>query len=146
MVTNAKNRTLLEVIFERLDGAVALNLAAALSIENAHLPNSNNGVWESMIECLEIETGVLIKNAHVRILCYEDSVYDVELNFVQEDTITKSIKLLQSSLHRFSLDLASKHSVHSCYGGLEPAVDEETRLFTNEKLGPILLGGERAEQ
>lgn len=133
-------KELIEIVFERLDGAVALKLATKLSPES-ELPDSDQGLWETRVSNLVIGEGCFIDNAHVRILCYEVSVYDVELNFVLEDTNLKPKRLLHSILHRFALELADEHGVHNCYAGLEPAVDKETRLFTNEMTGPLFLEG-----
>jgi len=131
-----------EVVFEGLDGTVALNLAEMISVGTPRLPVPEEGVWETAVDNQIIKDGISIKNVHVRILCYDESVYDVEMNFILNDTNAGTQDALQFSLHGFALELAEKCGVQSYYGGLEPAADQETRIFTNEKAGPLFLRGE----
>ena len=66
-----------------------------------------------------------------------DGAWDVELNFDLDDLTAP--ELLTSPLHAFARTLAERHGVTLYYAGLEPAVDEDTRLFTGLVVGPIRI-------
>lgn len=77
-----------------------------------------------------------ITDAAIRVL-HVDAAWDVELNFDLDDLAAP--ELLTSALHEFARTLAERHGVTLYYAGLEPAVDEDTRLFTGLVLGPLRL-------
>jgi len=47
------------------------------------------------------------------------------------------IKDLTKNLMKLSKDIAVHYQIGNYFCGLEPAQDMETRLFTNEQLGPF---------
>lgn len=77
-----------------------------------------------------------IANAALRILRVGE-VWDVELNLDLDDVAAP--ELLTGALHELARTLAERHGVTLYYAGLEPAVDEDTRLFTGLTLGPFRL-------
>jgi hypothetical protein len=132
--------TLYEIIFERLDESVAIRLANSLTAVEICLPDpQQGGVWETTIDSLVINSDVSISNAHLRIVLYEVSFFDVELNFILADVFARSKNIIQSSLHNYVSNLADRYGINSYFGGMEPAIDLETRIFTGPILGPLKL-------
>ena len=138
---NSMKEELLEVVFEGLDSDKAVRVARMMIGGEPELPTLDEGVRETALANLKLKGGMSIKNAHVRVLCYEGPAYDVEVNFTVGDADARSKSELQSNLHSFSLELAGECGVQTCYAGLEPAADEGTRIFTNENAGPVFLKG-----
>ena len=66
-----------------------------------------------------------------------DGLVDVELNWNTDAASDEDSIIL--SVFEFSKSLARNRGVKSFYGGIEPAVDEETRFFTGAKMGPLAL-------
>jgi len=82
---------------------------------------------------------VLIRFPRISFVKYDGSKLDININF--EIELVKSISKSQviQSLHNFAIKLAKKNYVKTYFCGLDPAVDENTRFFTNEKLGPYFF-------
>ncbi len=73
----------------------------------------------------------------LRILPLEHARWDVELSVSLDDLGDASA--LPPALHALARKLAAQHEVSRYYAGLEPAQDEETRIFTGEQTGPLLF-------
>ena len=127
---------LYELIFEELNEPTAEALCFEILGEAPVIPSKELGLWEVEIASLVLEPGFTIPNAHLRLLRYEDIIYDVELNFTTSSLKPELLPRFVDTLHRFARQLAVKHSITSYYSGLEPAADEETRLFTGSERGP----------
>lgn len=64
---------------------------------------------------------------------------DLEINFESDAFVSKDKVKLITDFMNFSFEFANKYQIENYYCGLEPAVDEETRFFTKEKVGPLNL-------
>lgn len=73
----------------------------------------------------------------IQIFKYGDAV-DINISFALTSINTKNV----SCMLEFSRSLACKYKASSFYAGLEPANDEETRIFTNNNMGPIIIRDE----
>jgi hypothetical protein len=65
------------------------------------------------------------------------AVTDVELSFDWVDELDADG--LMEAMQVYAGNLCKIYEVAEFYGGLEPAVDIETRYFTNDKLGPLAM-------
>lgn len=63
------------------------------------------------------------------------SDYRVEVTFALHDVVDQAD--LSDRLHRFASALASRRGISEYFGGLDPAIDEDTRLFTGARRGPF---------
>lgn len=127
---------LFELVFERLDHHTVASLSGALLGSSLRLPTQQEGVSETPLESLPLRPGVILKDVHVRLLCYDDTIYDVELNFRIRDATAPSYNALVAALYHFAHNLAKAHGVGAYYAGLDPAIDEDTRMFTGKEKGP----------
>ena len=127
---------LFELVFERLDQPTATALSRTLLGYEARLPTERDGVHEVSVESLVLRPGVALDDVHVRLLCYDESVYDVELNFRLPEAKAPSNDAFVAALHDFASDLAEANGVATYFAGLEPASDESTRMFTGKEKGP----------
>ena len=130
---------LLEIVFERLDETTAIAVSRELLDDSPTIPDEESGLWETEIESLNIAVGLVIEGIHLRLLRYDQIVYDVELNFTVGSARNNSGHPLGDALHRFATEVARKTRVESYYCGLEPAADHDTRIFTGIKKGPYPL-------
>jgi hypothetical protein len=76
----------------------------------------------------------LVRVRH-RVVRHSGGSFDVEVNFDTDDLDGGPDRV--GALHAFSTRLARKHGVETYYGGIEPAVDLDTRMFTGRELGPV---------
>lgn len=84
------------------------------------------------LKVFEID-GTALKNCSLQIITY-DKKFDVNLIFV-EDEMEKSLNVSnEQALQKLATKFASMYSISSYFGGLEPAIDVETRYFTNDKM------------
>ncbi|MCG8554618.1 MAG: hypothetical protein MJD61_04915 [Proteobacteria bacterium] len=88
------------------------------------------------MKSLSLGEGVVLGDVHVRCLRYDGDFYDVEINFRLKDSVAPSTKALVEALHAFACRLADHAGVESYFAGLEPAADEDTRIFTGKDEGP----------
>lgn len=102
--------------------------------------NEFMGFDENLTVLINLKTmnicGVILPSVQLRLVKYGD-VFDVDFNFDCDDLKTASLKMLVNSLYAYTASLASDYDISSFYAGMEPASDEETRYFTNDKLGPL---------
>ncbi|MEL6338573.1 MAG: hypothetical protein AAFQ65_01560 [Myxococcota bacterium] len=81
----------------------------------------------------------MIANARLRVLAYDGGPFDVELNFDLDEQRDLPRADLQRDLRIYVTCLAAKHDIARFFAGLEPAVDEHTRLFTGDEVGPYSI-------
>ena len=79
---------------------------------------------------------VMIKSPRINLSKYDSNRFDVNMNFDIEQVKESSLNRLIEVLHEFASQLAKKIDIPNYYCGLDPAIDEDTRLFTGDKLGP----------
>ena len=149
-----------EVVFEDVDHAAArsvfLELLArgkrvlSVTMDGSDADSSidtliTRGGYESLVARIErFQTGehedTTAPNALLRMFNYKECAEtktDIELSFEFDGTADKAP--LFAALHDLSIRLAEAHRIDTYYGGLEPAVDAETRLFTGKIVGPLQL-------
>jgi hypothetical protein len=102
--------------------------------------NKGTTGWSFFINLSELNIikPLSIKNCSIQILQY-DSKYDVGINFNWEDICLRDSTDVTETLMTFSRKMAFKYGIRHYFAGLEPACDEETRLFTHGRRGPLNL-------
>ncbi|ATB67631.1 hypothetical protein [Pseudomonas mosselii] len=70
----------------------------------------------------------------LRVIKWEDRL-DIELSF--NSTPADDLHDIMQALHTYASGLAGRFSIPVFYGGMEPALDKDTRYFTNDMLGPL---------
>ena len=92
---------------------------------------------------LELEKYVIgrvcLQGVLIRFLKYDGNKYDIDFNFAMNKLSKIDLINLVDDLLIFCLSLSRKHKIKDFYCGLEPAKDENTRLFTGEIVGPFFL-------
>ncbi|OQX02201.1 MAG: hypothetical protein BWK80_58400 [Desulfobacteraceae bacterium IS3] len=85
-----------------------------------------------------LNTGSIpIRGCSLRIIHY-DTDFDLEINFDSEDIPSlPDGRKMENVLHDFAVKTARKYGITDFYGGIEPAVDADTRFFTCENVGPL---------
>ncbi|OZI42918.1 hypothetical protein [Bordetella genomosp. 4] len=78
---------------------------------------------------LEIFGDKCLKDVFLRVIKYNGGI-DVELSF--EDSGYSDIEAVMLAMQRYVSSLAEQFRIPVFYGGLEPAVDLDTRYFTND--------------
>jgi hypothetical protein len=115
-----------------------INWHSADSITQILNQSTNNG-WALFINLTELNLKQSrIKNCTLQILQY-DSQYDININFNLDDIRFRDSTDFIENLMKFARKIAFKYGIQHYFAGLEPADDEETRLFTNGKKGPLTL-------
>lgn len=79
---------------------------------------------------------VNLPNCGIAVYKYENTA-DLEINFQLSDLRDFSLKNLGRDLMEFAKGIADQYQIDQYLCGIEPAHDLQTRLFTNEKLGPF---------
>lgn len=70
----------------------------------------------------------------LRVIQYDDR-FDLEISFDSENA-----HLCEYMLCRFAAKMAERYHISNFYAGIEPASDQETRIFTCDKPGPLFPG------
>lgn len=143
---------LLEVVFEGLQNAAAQNLvddiiSRSVGVACAMLEGDDHDPSISVSDLLSCVSGTMLllrrmdlpgygplEDVSLRLLKAEESI-DVELG-IDLDNVER-LRALEDALFCFAAELAERHAVPRYYAGLEPAADEETRLFTGREKGPF---------
>ncbi len=86
---------------------------------------------------------VSLPNCGLAIYKYENTV-DLEINFQLSDLGDVPLKSLGEDLMEFAKTIAHQYQIDQYLCGIEPAHDLQTRLFTNEKLGPFSFGDKKS--
>ena len=84
---------------------------------------------------IEIDS-IVISSVLLRLVKYGDQ-FDIDFNFDERDVRNMSTTVLMKKIHQYVVDLGKRHEVNHWFGGMEPASDEDTRYFTDNKLGPL---------
>ncbi|WP_141734311.1 hypothetical protein [Oligoflexus tunisiensis] len=128
---------IIEIVFENIPCNQLLPLLGKVAREH---------VSESILSELDLNkvynyyfpklagTGFSLIEPHVRIIKYDEK-YDLEVSI----DLKKQAPLSNIMLSKFFATLAQEHQVKQVYGGLEPASDEDTRIFTGFDIGPVAL-------
>jgi len=130
---------LFELVFEGLTEIDASRIAEKLLPQFIGLRSTNDDTLDVELPKLAISDQLEIERPHVRVLCYGDSIYDVEINFVICDVRPSALGRLAPDLQTFAIKLTEGIGSASFFAGLEPACDKDTRIFTGKKLGPLFL-------
>jgi hypothetical protein len=144
---------LLEVVFEGLQTSAAQNLvneivSRSAGVARAVLDGDDCDPCVSVADLLSRVSGAALlllrrmslpgygtlADVSVRLLKAERAI-DVELGIDLDDV--ERLRALEDALFCFAAELAERHEVSCYYAGLEPAADEETRLFTGREKGPF---------
>lgn len=91
------------------------------------------------ISCKQIALDEMnLLNAAIRIFAYEKNKYDLEISF---DLFLSKIETQERiiQLHKKLNILAKLLNAKNILCGYEPATDESTRFFTNNKFGPLSM-------
>lgn len=75
----------------------------------------------------------------VRVLKTAEDLFDIEVSLDLDDV--EHLENFAPALCRFASGLAQRHRIRNFFAGLEPACDHDTRIFTQESLGPLELQG-----
>lgn len=126
---------LFELVFEGLENVTAASLSSALLGTDVQLPTKQEGLREIALESLPLQPGIALGDVHVRLLRYDD-VYDVEVNFRLRHATAPSHDAVVDALYGFAASLAEANGIDAYFAGIEPASDEDTRMFTGKERGP----------
>ena len=97
----------------------------------------NNGDVTVIISLYSIEFGdVLLPKALLRLVKYGKK-YDIDFTFDSNELEKTDMDNLLSELHGHAIEIAKDNDIGAFFCGMEPASDEDTRYFTNYKLGPL---------
>lgn len=127
---------LFELVFEGLEDVTAASLSSALLGTDVRLPTKQEGLREVALESLPLQPGITLGDVHVRFLRYDDDVYDVEVNFRLRNATAPSHDAVVEALYGFAASLAEANGIDAYFAGIEPALDEDTRMFTGKERGP----------
>lgn len=84
------------------------------------------------VNLISLDMGeITLSGCALRVIRYDDR-FDLEISFDSEDA-----PLYEYMVPRFASEMAERYQVENFYAGIEPAADEETRLFTRDKPGPL---------
>ncbi|MBW6238987.1 hypothetical protein Q8W80_20815 [Pseudomonas aeruginosa] len=87
------------------------------------------------MEGFSVKDGLKLPVVLLRVLKYEGGV-DVGLCFYMNDFNSAGKVMLE--FQKYMNGISADFGFENFYGGLEPASDQETRFFTNNRLGPLL--------
>lgn len=97
----------------------------------------DNKCFGLFVNLNELKAGnVNLPNCGLAIYKYEKTV-DLEINFQLSDLGDVPLKNLGENLMEFAKTIAEQYQIDQYLCGIEPAHDLQTRLFTNETLGPF---------
>jgi hypothetical protein len=82
--------------------------------------------------------GVILPNVLLRLVKYGEQ-YDIDLNFDPYELENVDMMGLVKQLHDHAKEIARDSGVDTFFGGMEPASDKDTRYFTNDDFGPLLI-------
>ncbi|WP_437913737.1 hypothetical protein WME73_46080 [Sorangium sp. So ce302] len=144
---------LLEVVFEGLQISAAQDLVNEIvarsagvaravlegddcdpGISVADLLGRVSGAALLLLRSMDLPKYGTLEDVSVRLLRSEELI-DVELGVDLDDV--ECPRALEDALFCFAVEMAERHEVSRFYAGLEPAADEETRLFTGREKGPF---------
>ena len=104
------------------------------AIKKIFFENKNFGLF---VNLKTLKAGKInLPNCGLAIYKYESTV-DLEINFQLSDLEDVPLKSLAKNLMEFAKAIADQYQIDQYLCGIEPAHDLQTRLFTNESLGPF---------
>ncbi len=127
---------LYELVFEGLTEVSANVLIREIAGHPVALPAESDSAVDNELGAVSISSSHALEGPHLRILRYAGSTYDIELNFIVSGAVDPG---LDEALHSYASRIAYVVGAPSYYAGLEPARDEDTRLFTGVVPGPLRL-------
>lgn len=105
----------------------------------------DNKCFGLFVNLKELKAGnVNLPNCGLAIYKYENTV-DLEINFQLSDLDNVPLESLGGNLMEFAKAIADQYQIDQYLCGIEPAHDLQTRLFTNEKLGPFSFGDKKSD-
>ena len=138
---------LIEIIFEDLNYEQAKGVIRDIideripydkSFDSINL-NNKPALFEILVGEIGLNSGISVSNVHIRLLKYEKTKYDIEVNFDLDDVKFKGFGGLEVAMHNYAKKISDRNHVKSYYSGLEPAKDLDTRFFTCDTIGPFKL-------
>ncbi|MFW3013093.1 hypothetical protein [Pseudomonas aeruginosa] len=87
------------------------------------------------MEGFNVKDGLKLPVVLLRVLKYQGEV-DVGLFFYMNDFNSAGKVMLE--FQKYMNEISADFGFENFYGGLEPASDQETRFFTNNRQGPLL--------
>lgn len=108
---------LYELVFEGLSRDSAETLTQEITGKAIILPADNHAL-DLALSPVALSGGWQLEEPHLRVLHYDGATFDIELNFV-------------------GFGDANRVDSPVYFAGLDPARDEETRLFTGTVTGPF---------
>lgn len=87
------------------------------------------------------KAGVCLRNCGISIYKCEFKI-NIEINFQLLDQSSSYGQLLTKNLMELAKSIAVQYEIKGYYCGLEPAEETETRLFTNQQVGPFSIQNE----
>jgi hypothetical protein len=113
---------------------------------------NNNELSEDILEklivldgdvCMSVNVNIMrlgeliFPNVQIRLVKYGIE-FDIDFNFDSDAMGNISTTTLINCLYKNTQKLAATFDVVSYYCGMDPASDEDTRYFTEKKLGPLI--------
>lgn len=95
--------------------------------------NTNTRLIEKLY-CFKVIDGICLPFVWLSVLKYGAAV-DVELSFYSVSSI--EIHSLMHAMQRYAAAASEEFHVTGFYGGVEPALDVNTRYFTGNDFGPL---------
>ena len=151
---------LIEIVFEDLSNDILVKILSKYILPESNIKNFNffenekniknvhqlmKIINEKSIDELKLFINLKeIKNNFIKAkspsiyILKEKTKYNFTFIF-QTNEIDYLKKNLSTSLFEFSKVLAKEFHISIYYGGLEPAIDKDTRIFTNDALGPLIF-------
>lgn len=114
----------------------AIDWSKQESISNVFLNNDNFGLF---INISEFKKNNVCLNRCGIVVYKNGSSIDFELNFQFSDIKYYGTDALPTVLMELAKSIATEYHITNYFGGLEPAEDTKTRLFTNDQIGPFSI-------
>jgi hypothetical protein len=124
---------LYELVFEGLSRDSAETLTQEITGKAIILPADNHAL-DLALSPVALSGARKLEEPHLRVLHYDGATFDIERNFVG---FGDADPLLCDALHLYANQLANLLDSPVYFARLDPARDEETRLFTGTVTGPF---------
>lgn len=86
---------------------------------------------------MHLHKNISLKNVNLWIYINEHT-FDMEFDFDRIEEGNNLPELINNIFH-FAKRISELFEVKNFYSGMEPARDKETRFFTNDTMGPLVL-------
>lgn len=104
------------------------------SIEKIFRENTNFGLFINLKEL--VRNNLDLANCEIAVYKNESTI-NLEINFQLLDVKNPPLRDLAKNLMKLAQSIAIHYQIKNYFCGIEPALDKNTRLFTNEQLGPF---------